>query len=259
MNKAQDYVNAATTPDERVRRKNLMFGFLYGRPLGGIMKVQGLIGGIMKIYWNLSNKERAALTNDDMAAYEKIELMETGIVATMPPEYEPEPEITVPTHQIHKIVYDGCNTLNIYFRDLTQAEEAAAALRGGLLVYEDYHTKTRTTKMITDVSIGVEDVHDESDVAKIRKALIEAKDVKSRNAAARSKYQNACSKSEDALSKMRNDRYKCRDIMLQMTHIGEVWQDYLETCNGDRDVARKFLEKAYSVEDLEAAQEWGVL
>ena len=211
----------------------------------------------MQRYWDLSEKERAELSDADMSAYEKIELMERGLVVPPEPEYEDVVEVVIPTYKVYKLTYNSrYNGLPILFKELETAEEAAAALRGGMTHEADYNTGKSFVKAIEEISITTETVCEESDINKSRSALAEAKAAKSRNDIKRREYQDAVSKLSEALTEMRNDRYECQSLLQQLKAIKDVWEDYVETCGGDRSVAYKFLRKAYDLEDIEQMREW---
>jgi len=211
----------------------------------------------MQRYWDLSEKERAELSDADMSAYEKIELMERGLVVPPEPEYEDVVEVVIPTYKVYKLTYNSrYNGLPILFKELETAEEAAAALRGGMTHETDYNTGKSFVKAIEEISITTETVCEETDINKSRSALAEAKAARSRNDIKRREYQDAVSKLSEALTEMRNDRYECQGILQRLTKMKAVWEDYVKTCGGDRNVAYKFLRKAYDLEDIEQMREW---
>jgi len=209
----------------------------------------------MKSYWDLTEKERAELT--DLSAYEKIELMEQGIIVPAEPEYEKVLEVDVPTHKVYRLTYNSrYNSLPIHFNDLIQAEEVAAALRGGMTLESDYNTGKSFVRTVEEISITTQDVCEECDINRSRSALAEAKAAKNRNKNLRAEYRKACEKQSETLSEMRDDWYKCQGTLRRMQKIRAVWEDYLETCGGDRDVALKFLRKAYDLEEIEQMRGW---
>ncbi len=213
----------------------------------------------MTRYDDLSELKRMKLTNEQFEALCKLELMEAGVVIPATPEYEEVESVKVPCTTMHAVHYYGeysnCE-LSVYFETAEQAMEVAAAIRGSSILNQDYKTNTRIPMLIRDVKVGIQSVHTEVDVAKIRARIIEDKEKKKRNVTLRNEYTKAVDSQDKILTSMRDDRYELQTRMQRYEKIKTVWEDYLATCNGDQGVALAFLEKAYNHSEIKKMNEW---
>lgn len=213
----------------------------------------------MSSYWDHSEQERAALSDEQMTALEKFELMEAGIVIPAAPEYEEIIEVTIPKVTLFKISYNGKYSqtdLAAHFDTAEQAQKVAELLLDAFVIDTDYKTGANVKKQITDITVGTMQVADGIAVTKSHALLVENKDKKERNSTLRNEYGTAQKKQAETLSNMRNDRYEQLGVLRRCQKMQAIWEDYLETCGGDETTAMKFFQKAYNDEAIKEMNEW---
>ena len=59
--------------------------------------------------------------------------------------------------------------------------------------------------------------------------------------------------SEDAVSHVWEDWHKQSRALSRSMRISENWAEYVDTCDGDEDIAMKFFLKAYNRSEIEEA------
>src|SRR5579859_586132 len=76
----------------------------------------------MKTYWDLSEKERAALSREDVERYIDAELMMKGVLKVTPLMLEPLPSAPEPTTTYYQVSTGSVYTLDPLFRTAADAE-----------------------------------------------------------------------------------------------------------------------------------------
>src|SRR6188768_1133977 len=94
----------------------------------------------MQTYWDLSDKQRSELTDEQFAAFLAVERMQKGAIKPPEPEYVDETQPTVPTVKVFRLGHEESRYSTSGGMLFASAEDAekAAALVAGVTGY-DYH------------------------------------------------------------------------------------------------------------------------
>ena len=213
----------------------------------------------MQDYWDLTNKQRAALTADDIEHLLDVELMRQGLVRPKKPELETVTEVAPETEQFYGVAYPGKyssdDQLGVVFDNEIDALQVASMTmyrterdyRKGDIKYA---AKAVTGKVVPLRLPG------EVAVTQLQVELEQASDTKKKNEALLSEYNKATKAVDDALKSLLTDWRECQEMARQMAQVRATCDRYLQLCDGDNDLAAKFLAEAYDEETLTQATEW---
>lgn len=208
----------------------------------------------MKTYWDLSEKERAALSAEDVATYEPLELMEAGVLRVEPYASEPVPTVPAPT----RIVYG----LKSVYRSMGVAFDTEEQARKFLelsprRVTTDWNGASSVEHLVALESTDIVSVaiYTEADYKSHRELLKGAAEVRERNEKGERENTEARAKRDRAISSMWNDwREQCA---AERTHrrVIATFDEYVSLA-GDRQIAATFLLKVFDAEAIRAAATW---
>lgn len=204
-------------------------------------------------YFELTDIERANLTDEQLDEYTKIALMEEGIVEVRKP-IEPERSGSPAKGETYympvlKVVYD--RESDFVFETHEEAEQFLS-LRP-IYYSKNYQTNRGVVETPSDVSVKT--------VQCFEKGL--ASDLDSKDSvfnALYTQYKTELAAYEDYLEKrnavsvkINDDRSELLRKKYRSERLIEVWNDYVETCKGDQDMALTFLLKAYTESEIKEA------
>lgn len=212
---------------------------------------------ISKDYWDLSEEDRAALTQEQVDRYADYELMAKGVLRVSTLELEPVPEVPEPTHTFYRISRDAWHKLDIAFRS---AEDAAKFLAlDPVLVESNYYggrTSVESAKALgKDATISAHKLRSEEESSAVLTTVKRAAEITASNDKRREEHEKAVRAQESALVDMWTDWRKCRDRGAYLKRIVKTYDEYCETA-GNAVTAAKFLLKAFVREEIEAASKW---
>lgn len=211
----------------------------------------------MERYWDLTEKQRAELTDDQMEAYYAIERMERGAIAPVPPEYKPEVLPEVPTNRYYAV--HSKNTYGDKFGCLFRTTDEAQKfidLRP-LIAESDYTIDYKQTAKVPDeMCIVPVDLPTKDALIGVKPAYVKAHTAATENKKLRDEYDKAQTAYAEVLSKLTQDRYDCQALARKHKKITDTFEAYQRTANGDSGIAMKFLAKAFTDNDIAAAFEW---
>lgn len=213
----------------------------------------------MKTYWDYTEKERAALSVDDVRRLLDFELMNQGVLKVEAPKLEPIAEVTLPKTRLYAIKhesgrYGGAVKLDILFPSLESAEaflRLAPAVR-----CHDYESDANFAKPMLTASIEPEDAAQEQDVMNALAVLRENKAAKERNEKAGREYEENVRAMEKAGKGIWDDWHAQHAAQSRCQKVMDTLAEYLRLTEGDRTTALKFLGKAFSQAETKAASEW---
>lgn len=206
----------------------------------------------MRRYWDLTELERARLDRDQVESYLDMELMERGVLRPEAPLLEPLKAPTPDTYNVF-VVKVGHHNLQIAF---DTAEDANKFLDlDPDIVEHDWRTGRDFLKLIDadEARVVQETYTTEQELGRCRAALEEDKKTVERNQAALSAYEKALDVVNEATRTLLDDWYNCR---ARETHLGRIrgtYADYLVLSQNQEAVARKFLAKVFTSDDIEEA------
>ena len=213
----------------------------------------------MKSYKEHSQLERANMTSDDVESLLKIELMGAGIVEVPkptkpvpPPKFEPALEGLVFQPTIHA-GYER----SLDFAFLNEEDSVAFAKMQIVKITEDYDVKLKTVEITEgQTKISIVSVVSEEMLKQAKKAKKECSvDLTSYNSA-RYKHDEYLVDRDAVLDPVWEDWRDMRSIHMKSQQLLSVFNEYVDTCDGDEELAMKFLKKAYTDKAIQEAYEF---
>lgn len=205
----------------------------------------------MKRYWDHSEAERAALTEEQVKGLLAYELMEKGVLAVAPMTLAEVTEVEVPKRRVFALLeangYGSGTHLGIAFETIENAEACRRSI--GFIREQEWSAGAKV-RPARNLQIVAEDVPMESDVAARKSALEEKARRERANAEEVRRYEADCKKASDATSNIWADWMECRKAEARHEKIRQTLADYLTMTDGNADLARAFLAKAFPVEEI---------
>jgi hypothetical protein len=210
-----------------------------------------------KDYWELSEEERAALTQEQVDRFAEYELMAKGVLRTSTLELEAVPEVPEPSLTFYRIKRDSWHQLDFAFRS-SEAAMAFLAL-DPVLVETNYYggrTAIESAKAFgTDATVSAQKLRSEEESSAVLTTVKRAAEISASNNKRREEHDKAVRAQEEALVDMWTDWRRCRDRDAAMRRIVKTYDEYVATA-GDASVAAKFLLKAFARDQIEEASQW---
>lgn len=220
-----------------------------------------------RTYWDLSEKERAALVADEVDSFAASELMRLGVLKVAPLWREPEPVVFEPG----KKTFYQIETKSAYARErlpllFHSIDDARAVLKLDPWLAKDEHLnddwsqRCEVARLLgstaLDPQVVMSEMLDEHDFAKARADLAKRSAVRAANVKREEDWIKEKQKEDDALKGMWSDWQRCRDLDAAHRRVADTLELYTATAGGDREVAFRFLRKAFPDAQIIAAAEW---
>jgi hypothetical protein len=212
----------------------------------------------MKTYWDLTKRERGTLSAEKVARFERIELMQAGVLEPEPLVLEPSPSVPAPDLVVYKVAGSYPSTIAEPFRTIEEAHRfmesrpvpVASSWKGGAyILYEtEPHQLNLTEERIYSRACWL--VH--------QSAITEASNVLERNRQREVEHEKAMTVRAESLQRLRADLEECREWCAKIARILRTRDEYaaLPDTTTD-DLVRVFLVKAFGEEAVaEALAEW---
>lgn len=206
----------------------------------------------LKEYWDYTEAERAAMTEQRVDELLSVELMAQGVVRPEPPKLETVERIELAKVLMYGIAYDGFRKLDVLFGS---ADDAAAflALRPQIKGH-DYQSDIHHAQQFVGTIESIE-IFSEADAIARKRELVRNKERERANEKAQEEYNKASAIVTKTCERIWNDWREQRETLSAMTRVRQVFLQYVDTA-GDEHIAMKFLRKAYADEKIRASQEW---
>lgn len=213
----------------------------------------------MKTYWDLTEKDRAALTREEVEKFGDAELMTKGVLKVSPLVLEPLPPIPPPAMQCYRVRVGARyqqTTLDVGFATL-EAAQAFLALHPLHIVTQWVKGKNvEAAGVIADHEIVAETMYTTAEVKESTASLERRGAVEIENEKRQRDYDADMKKQSDALEGMWTDWYDCQAKAKHMQRIVDTFNEYVRIASGARDVAGVFLLKVSSLAEIAEAAEW---
>jgi hypothetical protein len=207
-------------------------------------------------YWDLEPKTRAALSESDVQRYVDAELMLKGVLKVEPLELDPEPDEPELAKQT---VYRLEGFTDVAFRS-ADAAKAFAALSP--LKLDRKYLNGNWSRSVPFLNADVNLRLDATEASTADDVLLATKDLerhaalKEANEKKRNAYSAALKTQNDALAGMWSDWHDQRGLAARHRRVVDTYEAYCKTAGGNTTVAAKFLQKVFSVEQIQDANEW---
>jgi hypothetical protein len=205
-------------------------------------------------YWDLSERERAALTDEGLERYAAFELMEKGVLAVEPLSLEPEPSRPAPGATIYKVSRrHGYETFDAAFSTV-EAAQAFIALKP-LRMQHDYSLDVDHFGSAGELKVEAVEAYDDASLGTVKQALSKAKEIADANRRREQEHGDALKKQSSALEGLYADYNACREKAARVAKLEKTRAEY-RAMAGDHKVAETFLAKAFTSEQIAEAEEW---
>lgn len=220
-----------------------------------------------KTYWDLSERERAALAADDVERFAATELMRLGVLQVGLLVKEPEPvTVELPVQTYYQIEIAGQyarERLPLLFHSIDDAK-AVLALDPWLAKEErlndDWSQRRDVAHLLGTHALSPTIVLSEMcaahDFAKARAELSKRSAIRAANDKREEEWVKEKQKEDDALKGMWTDWQACRLKAAAHRRIADTFEAYATTAGGDREVAFRFLRKVFTDSQVATAAEW---
>jgi hypothetical protein len=210
---------------------------------------------MLKTYWDLTEKERAALSSTDVERFLDAELMTQGVLRVEPLALLTEPELPAPDTAIFLIRVDTYTRLDIAF---TTAEAAQAAIASALHLTTAYigSSSHPVVAPLEKAEVIAETVHSKAQAEAFRRDFEKVGEIREENRRRKNAFTEESTKEKDALQGLWKDWHECCARAERFSRVLATFETYLKMADGNDQIARKFLVKAYGDETLKDASEW---
>lgn len=207
-------------------------------------------------YWDLTQEERGALVETDLAKFETFALMEAGIIRPVAPAVLTEEAPQLQRTTMYRPHYSYGNQLDVVFKT---PEQAAAFLKLEPMKLESkwlgsgYGSSVEFAKVLDDITFKAVEVAREDDI-NLRKTELERYAAnKQENERARASFDAAMKKVSETTKGMWEDYRECQQLVRDLAAVRAKLAEYTDLCKGDASMARTFVEKAFAAELVDRA------
>lgn len=215
----------------------------------------------MKTYWDLSESERASLSQEDVLRYVDAELMLKGVLKVKPPALEEEPAMPEEDARVYVVRTKGKygkSEMGCAFATI-EAANAFIALKP-LRLESDWLGQESVSFVAPGSEFEIAEVAVYTETLKnaAHADLKRASTIRQNNEKLRQEHATALRAQEEALRGMWEDWVACREAEAKLRAVADTFEDYKRTADGDSSVASAFLAKVYPPDLInEAAQRFG--
>lgn len=217
----------------------------------------------MKRFDELSVFEVAALTEKELERYIEFALMEAGVVVQprpLGPSYVNIPALE-PAGTVYKVRFKGSNA-EVFFKDRDEAMTATGMLSAVRL---DAHydngvvyilNEEENSRYYGESELSPCHYFRESEHYALEQAKNKNKELCKEYDKAVEEWSDANGSAEDIRADVTNKHINALYRVRHLEDILATREKYIRLSNGDEQIARNFLEKAYSHADIEAAMDY---
>lgn len=208
----------------------------------------------VQTYWDYSERQRSKMTEADVNHLLDAELMTRGVLKVVPPVLADE---TAPAVERTKFFKVG----PVMFKTIEEAETFVALHPfteehdykiAGYSDSQNYVAKPvpadQDVEVVQRLSV---------DQATVYKSTLERyKAACERNAEVRREHEAASKEAEKVLRGVWDDWMRCANLAARHQRVEDTLKSYVEIANGDEAVARAFLLKVFTQEQVDEAAAW---
>lgn len=213
----------------------------------------------MKSYWDVDERDRAKLTEDDVKSYLAVELMQAGVAKPRGPKIVEaiEPSEQLGKESWYEVVGEGYSAESVgLFRTMDQAEKfiELCPLKSDF----DYRTGTKYKYAVahTNLSVRPVELYRQADIVALKPQLEGYKEACDSNDREQSRYNDECEKARKATKLIWEDWHDQTLRESEASHMISVLEEYAQLCDGDDAKAEIFLRKAKGDDVVDSAFEW---
>lgn len=210
----------------------------------------------MKNLEELTDRELAALTAEEVTAMSERQMMIEGVHKPVAAALQEVPEVPEPENTYWVVSIGG---QDLYFANKVDAQTAVEALIALSLVKKGYPSSSWSTQVIKDdrpdgfIDIKAERIYREHEYEVVRSALELAKAAKENNKSEQQRYEEDLKAVAHIEEDIRSRIGSAVNRIRQHERVISTWNDYCTTCDGDMPTAMRFLQKLFSAIEIRDA------
>lgn len=204
-------------------------------------------------YWDLSERERSQLSEEEVQGMLAIQLMESGCPQPREPELLEVPKVEFEPKDYYAVV-NGYSSIAVF----EKIEDAEAFLKLPLLeesydyaAGSDYSFAKRMDPKIVNKKL-----YTHQHVLDAKGLLERVELAKRHNKSEQDRYSVESKAAQDAVSGVWSDWQECRVKESESYAVRRTYEEYKDLCDGDADKAFVFLVKAKGADEVVEAFEW---
>jgi len=210
-----------------------------------------------KSYWDLSEKDRAALTSEQVEQHCGYELMAAGVLRVAPLELTPEPKAPEPQTLVYRVRKRDAfgRGFDVAFADPANAQRFAEL--APLMVSTEWlggSTAEYVEPMAPCEMVAV-NLYSKAEVDLHKATLRKAAEIRQANEKATQEHAKATKAQDDALAGLWADWMACRAKAAQMERVADTFAEYVKMA-GSEVLAARFLAKAFPAPTIANAVAW---
>lgn len=217
----------------------------------------------MKSYWDLSRKERAALTAEQLERWCDVALMQAGVEKPCQPDQHAVPEVPLDLTDVY--VVSMSSRYGGGYRDVVIGFPTAELARqfmgmGALKLDTDYEVGSEinfATPVAETGEITVRRLATAVSVADKREQLRRVKQLREVNEKAMREYRTNTEKAAEVTKAILADWNDLQSAKYIHGRVRRSRAEYLAMADGNAEVAEAFLRKTYGDDVVAEADEWG--
>lgn len=207
-------------------------------------------------YWDLTERERAALTRDEVQAYLSFELMQKGVLEPEPLKLATVPAVKLATAPVYRIRTSDGFTSSSGLAFATEEAARAALAASPMLITREYIGDSVDCTVSTALAIECVELPTKESVDAARVTLKEAASVKADNERRSREHTEAMKKVESAVKGLWEDWHDCRETAERIAKVDTTFAKYTTLAGGATELAKKFLRQVFTIVELKEAETW---
>lgn len=208
----------------------------------------------MKDYKELTTEELNALTEEQIRTYENLILAENGIILNLVMPEKPEKEVIKKFLTVFKIKGFSDGIAFIKYDDALKLLNVLKEIRFGKMDYKDWSTPFFSENLNKELTINSEIVYNEETANIACEMNKQYEEAQRKYNEAIDDYTSEKTRQEDALKDFRKAVYNARSIMHNRERLKGIFEwEYLPLTENNKEMAMKFLKKAYTVSEEDEA------
>lgn len=205
----------------------------------------------MKTFHDYADLEKANLTEEEVEGLLKYELMEQGIVTPQPPTPLPEDEPELEEKTYYRPSLKSYSGLDCVFATAAEAEKFMAL--NPLILDSGYPSYRNNVEVPTEPKVEIVKAISKSDYESAKGQIEGAAENKRKNKEAQEAYEEKLSAASASTNHIWTEWAEARSKKQVSQQMVDVYAQYLIDCDGNEEIALRFLGKAYSQNEIKDA------
>lgn len=209
------------------------------------------------MFWELSDRQIAELSEEKVRTFIDIELMEQGILKMERPTFSDVDALVYDKKEFVTPVFIGEDGSTVESSVVFETREAAAEflkLRP-FVIERDWRLNCTIVKRVIDAKLDIKEQAEFSSIQKIRIELEKSAKAREENDTKMRAWREHNEKVDKASQQIWSAWFGAQRTFQHYKNIVSTFKNYVGLCSGDEDLAKTFLAKAFPPDEIEQAFE----